>query len=38
MVQTAEEIIQNIKALPKFEREKIFKFIEVEKKSGSFKR
>jgi hypothetical protein len=31
MISTAEEIIENIRALPKNEREKVFKFFEVEK-------
>ena len=31
MISTAEEIIENVRSLPKFEREKFFKLIEAEK-------
>jgi Family of unknown function (DUF5678) len=31
MISTAEEIIENVRALPKFEREKFFKLVEEEK-------
>lgn len=31
MIQTAEQIIENVRALPKIEREKLFQLIEFEK-------
>lgn len=31
MISTAEEIIENVRALPRFEREKFFKLVEAEK-------
>ena len=37
MIQTAEQIIENVRALPKIEREKLFRLIEFEKSEKSQK-
>ena len=34
MIQTAEEVLENVRLLPKFEREKFFKLVEAEKKQA----
>ena len=35
MISTAEEIIENIRLLPKIERDKVFKLVEAEKRQES---